>query len=213
MSVHDVIKDRLIREVLHFTTNQGLLGILYSGTVKSRARLPEEKKLEYIYRPNAAFRKDTAWLDYVNLSIGRINSQFFDVAAGRWHRDRDVWWCILSFDPVILTHEGVHFTTTNNIYPAARRGTGEAALKALFAQSVHGRYSERIDRPASLSAAFPTCEQAEVLYPGEVSIQFLRRVYVARHEDHDELCGQFAALGLTPLEAAVQPDVFRGALG
>jgi hypothetical protein len=213
MSIQDVIKNRGIKEVLHFTTNKGLVGILYSGAVKSRALLPKEQELEYIYTPNAVFRKDKQWLNYVNLSIGRINSQFFEVSAGRWHRDRDVWWCILAFDPVVLTHEGVYFSTTNNIYPAAQRGRDEAALHALFGGTVYGRYHARIDRPPDLSPGFPTCEQAEVLYPTEVSTEFLRRVYVARHEDHDDLCGPVAALGLCPLDAVVRPEAFGCALG
>ena len=213
MSVRDIIDRRHISEVLHFTTNQGLVGILYSGALKARARLPQERTLEHIYTPNAAFRKDGAWLDYVNLSVGRINSQFFDVSAGRWHRNRDVWWCILAFDPIILTHDRVFFTTTNNIYPSVKRGTGEAAIEAMFDTPVFGRYNARIDRPTTLRADYPTCEQAEVLYPGEISISFLRRVYVARHEDHDELCGQFAALGLRPIETVVDEAVFRGAAG
>jgi hypothetical protein len=211
MSIQDVIHERGITEVLHFTTNKGLVGILYSGVVKPRARLPEEKTLEHIYTPNAAFRKDVAWLNHVNLSIGRINSQFFEVSAGRWHRDKDIWWCILSFDPIILTHDGVCFTTTNNIYPATRRGRGEVGLKALFEQVVYARYGARIDRPSNLELSFPTCEQAEVLYPGDLSTRFLRKVYVARHEDHDDVCGQLAALGLPPLDTVVEPKVFRGA--
>jgi hypothetical protein len=213
MSIQDVINDRGIVEVLHFTTNKGLVGILYAGAVKPRSHLPKEKTLEHIYTPNATFRKDTQWLGYVNLSIGRINSQFFEIAAGRWHRNRDVWWCILSFDPIILTHKHVIFATSNNIYPATRRGGGNAALQALFDQTVSGRYNARIDRPVDLPLAFPTCEQAEVLYPGEVSTRFLRRVYVARHEDHDELCGQFAALGLAPVETIVSAEAFGGAVG
>jgi hypothetical protein len=213
MSVADLIAARGITEVLHFTTNRGLVGILYSRAAKSRQRLPNEEQLEHIYTPNAAFRKDLSWLDYVNLSIGRINSQFFDVAAGRWHRARDIWWCILSFDPVILTHDGVVFSTTNNIYPSVRRGRGEAGLSALFQDTVYGRYGVAVYRTPRLSAAYPTCEQAEVLYPGELSTRFLHRVYVARHEDHDELCGQFAALGVPMIEVVISPAMFNGAVG
>jgi len=83
----------------------------------------------------------------------------------------------------------------------------------MFETPIYGRYGARIDRAATLRPDCPTCEQAEVLYPGEISIAFLRRVYVARHEDHDELCGQFAALGLAPIETVVEESVFRGAVG
>lgn len=83
MTINDIFRQRHITKILHFTTNEGLLGILYSRSIKSRQRLPKEKTLEYIYKPNAVFRKDKEWLDYVNLSISRINYQFFDVSANR----------------------------------------------------------------------------------------------------------------------------------
>src|SRR5262249_36508048 len=136
--------------------------------------------------------------------------QFFDVSAGRWHRDRDIWWCILSFDPVVLTHDGVYFTTTNNIYPAVRRGRGEVGLKALFEKVIYARYGARIDRPRDLEPSYPTCEQAEVLYPSDLSTRFLRKVYVAEHDDHDDVCGQLAALRLPALDTVVDPKMFKG---
>ena len=132
MTINEILRQRQITEILHFTTNEGLLGILYSRSIKSRQKLPKEKTLAYIYQPNAVFRKDKDWLDYINLSISRINYQFFDISANRWHRDRNIWWCVLSFDPVILSHSGVYFTTTNNVYTGVRRDTGEKGLQALF---------------------------------------------------------------------------------
>ena len=70
--------------VLHFTTMHGLVGILAAKAVKSRYRLPNEENLKHLYKPNVSFRKDPAWLDYVNLSIERINDWMFD-ASKRWH--------------------------------------------------------------------------------------------------------------------------------
>jgi len=55
MTIDDIVIQRKISEILHFTTNEGLLGILYSGALKSRQCLPQEKQLEYIYKPNAVF--------------------------------------------------------------------------------------------------------------------------------------------------------------
>ena len=108
-------KQRGVTQVVHFTTVRGAVGVLGSGFVKSRKRLPKDEHLEFVYRRNAKFRKDTAWLDYVNLSIERINDWMFG-ASVRWHATEGNPWVVLSFDPQILAHPGVVFTTTNNIY-------------------------------------------------------------------------------------------------
>jgi hypothetical protein len=57
----------------------------------------------------------------VNLSISRINARLFNISAKNWHRALDGWWAVLSFDPLILTHDGVVFATTNNAYPGVIR--------------------------------------------------------------------------------------------
>lgn len=209
MTINDIASQRKITEVLHFTTNEGLLGILYSRALKSRQRLPKEKQLEYIYKPNAVFRKDIDWLDYINLSISQINYQFFEVAANRWHRNRNIWWCILSFKPIILSHMGVIFTTTNNIYSGVKRATGVEGLLALFDDRIEQWSGKIVTRDVGLPENFPTCRQAEVLYPGEVSTEYLQRVYVTTGEDHDEICGQCAGVCHPDIEVHILPEIFK----
>jgi ssDNA thymidine ADP-ribosyltransferase, DarT len=212
VSVQDVIEARAIEEVVHFTWHRGLMGALHSGFVKSRQRLPNAAELEFIYEPNSVYRKDLAWLDYVNLSISRINGEFFGHSC-RWHRDKDLWWCVLSFDPIILTHPGVWFATTNNIYPAVRRATGSAGLETLFADTVLGRYSAVLRRNGSTPTNHTTCEQAEVLYPGELSLEYLRRIYVSTGEDCDEVRAQLAAIRWRPVDVIIAPDRLGGRTG
>ena len=207
MTVARAVRERQIGEVLHFTTNKGLLGILASRAIKARSRLESDKMLEFILLRNAAFRKDQAWLDYVNLSISRINSQFFS-ASGLWHRHRQVWWCVLSLDPVILTHPGVVFATTNNIYPSAERGEGGTSLLRLFSPQVVGRYGSLIRRRDGMPDCYTTCEQAEVLYPGEVSTEYLRTIYVVQHDDADDVHGQIEAVGHRRVDVVVHPGKF-----
>lgn len=209
MTISDVVTQRKITEILHFTTNEGLLGILYSRAVKSRKRLPQEKQLEFIYKPNAVFRKDSDWLDYINLSISQINYQFFEVSATRWHRERNIWWCVLSFNPVILSHPGVWFATTNNKYTGVRRATGVNGLQALFADRISQWAGKIVRRDSGLHVNFPTCRQAEVLYPGELSTEYLQRVYVATGEDHDDICGQCAGVCHPDIEVHVLPEIFK----
>jgi hypothetical protein len=208
VTIRDIIKKRSITEVLHFTTHKGLLGSLHSGAVKSRKRLPAELDLEFIYTPNAIYRKDAAWLDYVNLSISRINSVFFATSC-RWHRAEDLWWCIMSFDPEILTHPGVYFSTTNNMYTGVERGAGAAGLEHLFAARIV-RYNGNIAvRSAQLADDFPTCVQAEALYPGELPVKYLRRVYVETNDDQDEVYAQMHLVGVFGVDVIIDPKRFR----
>ncbi len=136
MTVIENIVARKIEDVLHFTSNHGCLGTLYRKQLQSRKRLEGDPMVEYLFKPNAALRKDPAYLDYVSLSISHINTQFYNTSANSWHRDEPIFWCILSFDPIILSHNGVEFATTNNIYSSVRRGVGAAGLKALYANQV-----------------------------------------------------------------------------
>jgi hypothetical protein len=183
--VRDIVATRHIREVVHFTTNRGVLGVLVTKSLKSRALLNESAYLEYLFTPNAIFRqRDAAWLPYVSLSIARINSAFFNISSNKWHVDEPMWWCVLSFDPVILSHPGVYFVSTNNAYRCARRGRGPEGLEALFEPEVQEYDSGTMARrPTNLPSDFTTSVQAEVLYPGEISTDLLRVVYVTRSED------------------------------
>ncbi len=211
MTIEEVVDKRGIGEVLHFTTNEGLLGILLKKSLKSRKRLPEDNQLEYIFRPNANYRKDEEWLDYVNLSISRINHQFFNVASKNWHKSRDIWWCILSFNPVILLHEGVYFCTTNNMYTDVQRSTGAKGLESLFNKRITQYESKCIGRDTMLPPHYTTCPQAEVLYPGEISTtEFLNRVYVNNAEAHDDICGHIAGVGHPEIEININSEIFEG---
>lgn len=195
-----------VKNVVHFTTTRGALGVLAAGVVKSRRRLPEDRYLEYVYRPNSEIRKDTAWLDYVNLSIERINDWMFD-ASTRWHVTDDNPWVVLSFVPEILAHPGVVFTTTNNIYPACMRAEGLAGFSLMYADIVRGRYGKAHDR-ADKQPAWPTDRQAEVLYPGELSRAHLQRIDVQMEDSIDSIHGMLAGLNLSvPVRYA--PEVFK----
>ena len=204
--VVEAAQRRGITDVVHFTTLKGVVGVLASGAVKSRKRLPEDQYLEHVYRPNAEYRKDRAWLDYINLSIQRINDWMFD-ASTRWHVASGNPWVLLSFDVGILAHRGVVFTTTNNIYPSCGRAEGIAGFSRLFAPAVRGRYDQQHTREGK-EASWPTDRQAEVLYPGELSCDHLRHVDVQLAETEGTVHGAARALGLC-IPVRHSPEVFR----
>ena len=204
--VADAAARRGISDIVHFTTTRGALGVLASGALKSRKRLSKDQHLEHVYRPNARLRKDTPWLDYVNLSISRINDWMFDTSV-KWHADEQNPWVVLAFDPALLGAPGVVFTTTNNIYPACRRAEGLEGFNGLFADSVRGRYSWLHDRTGK-QANWPTDRQAEVLYPGELPRTYLHRIDVQLGETEETIHGMLAGLDLdVPVRHA--PEVFE----
>lgn len=214
MTVAQIIADRGIEEVLHFTTNRGLVGILASGAVKSRDRLPKDKYLAHVYSPNCETRKDVDWLDYVNLSITRVNTRLLSISSGRWHVGEDVWWCILAFDPLILTHDDVHFATTNNFYSGVSRAAGPRGLEALFGPRIvqffsGGKASQVVTRVAAMQPDQPTCEQAEVLYPGELSCEYLRRIYVQEEAHADVVAGQCALFSRSDVAVVIKRGAFN----
>ena len=197
---------RGVTQVVHFTTVRGVTGVLAKRAVKSRKRLPEEDYLEHVYQPNAKFRKDGAWLDYVNLSISGINDWMFDSSV-RWHAHEDNPWVVLVLDVELLGDPGVVFATTNNIYPACQRQEGLGGFDALFAPTVKGWYGTVHDRDGK-QPDWPTDRQAEVLYPGEVPCRYLRRIDVQRADVVDSIHGILGGLRLTvPVRHA--PEVFE----
>ncbi|MCK6411649.1 MAG: DUF4433 domain-containing protein [Azonexus sp.] len=207
MTVLDLANERGVSEIVHFTTNKGLLGVLYTGLLKSRARLADDERLEHILKLNSATRKDTEWLDYVNLSVSQINTWFFS-CSGRWHAGDDIWWPVLAFSPEILDHEGVVFATTNNIYTDVQRQVGEGGFHALFAPTITRWFGNVVARPVSHPSYLTTCEQAEVLYPAEVSTEWLRRIYVPSEAHADEVHAQIGAVRHRPVEVVVDASKF-----
>ena len=205
-----------ITEVLHFTTNMGFLGIAASGELKSRNDLEEDQYLESIKKMNSASRwKDADWTGYVNLSISRVNKRMFHTSSRNWHPEDGIWWPVLAFDPVILTHPGVVFTTTNNTYhEVVKRGPGLDGLQQLFAPTVPwGYYGSVAQRRATTPSNWTTDPQAEVLYPLSVPLLYLRSVYVLEPEMEDDIhtwlsfCPEGALSG--PVTIATRPDVFQ----
>lgn len=175
MSIASFIAQRGITKIIHFTTSTGFLGMI-AGREKNvlpRKRLDQAQHLEYIATPNTAERADIEWLDYVNLSITKINPYFFRYSLER-HPLKT--WAVLEFSPEILSHAGVIFATTNNIYSAVSRGSGLEGLKALFIDSFNN--GKCILRRTWHRPEDTTCNQAEVLYPGPLSLDYLNIVHV-----------------------------------
>ncbi|MGB6161283.1 MAG: DarT ssDNA thymidine ADP-ribosyltransferase family protein [Pseudonocardiaceae bacterium] len=204
--------ERGITEVLHFTTDRGLLGIFASGAVLSRDRLETNMYIEHILIRNCANRlKDAGWTDYVNLSISRVNGRMLGISEN-WHTNNGVWWTVLAFDVALLAHPGVYFTTTNNTYSSCvRRGTGAEGLAALFSASVEwGHHGSVQYRSPTAPSSWTTDHQAEVLYPTQLPTDRLQRIYVRDPDNIDyvkSLFPLFSSVPKVPVEH--KPEVFQ----
>ncbi|MEX5628647.1 DarT ssDNA thymidine ADP-ribosyltransferase family protein [Pseudomonas marginalis] len=217
MTISDEVGKRGITEVLHFTTNRGIVGTLATGALLSRHRLPLADYLQHILHVNAAdrpearefFDKSQNWLDFVNLSISEINRRYFLVSQ-KWHIDADIWWGILAFDPIVMSHDEVVFTTTNNSYDLCVRKSGLLGFNDLFEPCIPRKAprwkAHRLQRPSFL----PTCEQAEVLYLGQISTEYLRRIYVQDENCHDIAKGWLREFGLRGVDVLISPQKFEG---
>lgn len=215
MTLAKAIETRGIEEVLHFTTNHGVLGMFAVGAILPRKRLAEEEYLEHVYEFNSKERKDPAYLDHVSASISRVNTRFFAISQ-HWHRDAETWWAIVALDPVVLLQPGVVFATTNNIYPQCRRGEGQAGFEALFADPVAGRYTDVHHRGEDHPDAWTTHVEAEILYPGPISSAHVRCVYVVNDDHADLVAAHYDILDKrgdsaderTELPISVRPELF-----
>lgn len=217
ITIGDIVSARGISEVLHFTSNHGLVGVLTLGSVLSRRALPREDHLAHVAAPTSATRQEAAsyfdkeqdWLDYINLSISEINRNYFKFASQRWHTSGDRWWVILAFKPSILGLDGVYFSTTNNVYENTYRASGPEGLKALFSDRVDrkpGWTVKRLSRADNLA----TCEQAEVLFPNPLKLSYLQAIYVASEDHWDLVEGWLAYYKISGVSVIISESKFLG---
>ena len=209
ISVSELAENKGITEVLHFTTNTGFLGMVSKGQVLPNSKLHKEDTLAFIFQQNSQTRKEKnpKWLDYINLSISRLNHEFFDYSQ-YIHRNKDMYWVILSFSPEILSHQGVYFTTTNNIYPSCLRGQDTEGFEAMFKDPIEGKFQQNIFRGDSHLPSWTTCEQAEVLYPDGLPFEYLNRIYVCNEETKPCVSAQMMLYNHS-IEIVVAPGVFN----
>ena len=84
MTLQTAVERRCITEVVHFTTNHGIVGALECRHLLSRPYLQENKHLRHVLKLNALVRPEEFalfdesedWVRFVNLSISEINKRF-----------------------------------------------------------------------------------------------------------------------------------------
>ena len=174
MSAVEAARLREVTELVHYTTSPGIMGTLMTGRLLSRKRLEGNEEIAFVREAIWPTRLPK-WDDHISLSITRINKDLHD--RSRQHYPEH-WWGILSFATSILDDEDVWFATCNNLWPSCERTQHAVGFEALFADTVEGKFQVDTERSAAMPANWPTDRSAEVLYPGEITLDHLQRIYV-----------------------------------
>lgn len=95
------------------------------------------------------------------------------------------------------------------MYTGVKRADGLQGLKALYRSPVTQWEGKLVYRTADMKSSWPTCRQAEVLYPNEVTLQYLRTVYVLEDEHADEVHGWLKTFNHFGINVVVRPEAFQ----
>lgn len=206
MSVAARAREREISQILHYTSNKGMMGLVCQGALLSRKRVANDPELAFIFQSIWPI-KAPRWVDHISMSVSQINLDLYQRSCSNCPQ---FWWAVLSFTPDILDDEGVWFTTTNNAYEATcARGQGLDGLEAMFGPTVpYGHYGSVAQRPAGRPDQYPTHRAAEVLYPGALTFDHLQAVYVREAQHRRLISAWCAAYGHPPLPVKINPDAF-----
>ena len=115
---------------------------------------------------------------------------------------------ILEFDPDILTHPGVVFSTTNNAYDVSHRAAGLEGFNQMFASEIPWGYLGTVSNRRGRGSHQPTNPQAEVLYPFKLSLEHLDAITVSDEDTYDSVEGALSPFPPNPRIACV-PEAFQ----
>lgn len=175
MTIQEVLQEREITKLFHFTHSDNLSSILENGLL-SRLELDEEAN-EYNYDFNDQDRID-GHPDAICLSISFPNARMF----WKYRSLKSGNWVLLELDPSILWTKDCAFYPTNAASNNVRFNDlalmkGREAFSALFLDEVFG-----IQRDANLPAKYTTDVQAEVLVFEKIDPEYIVNTFHPNRE-------------------------------
>lgn len=175
MTIQELIQEREITRLFHFTHSDNLSSILENGLL-SRSELDEEGN-KYTYDFNDEFRID-GHPDAICLSISFPNARMF----WRYRKLKPGNWVLVEIDPSILWTKDCAFYPTNAASNNVRFKDldlmkGCEAFRALFLDEVFG-----IQRDVNLPAKYTTDVQAEVLVFEKIDPEYIVNTFHPNRE-------------------------------
>jgi predicted Zn finger-like uncharacterized protein len=160
----EIVSERKIKSLYHFTRVENLTNILEHGLV------PRDPQPDFQILITDHDRFDRRY-DCVSLSISFPNNKMFYRAKERYPEDE---WCVITVAPEILSGTACLFFRTNAAsYPSIPDRQSKrlaSAFEDLFQEN---------GRIKSIPASYPTDVQAEVQVEGSISVALLAKISFA----------------------------------
>lgn len=165
MNIKEVLEDRRITSLYHFTRVENLESILNYGLL---ARTSLDNNNIY-YKSNDSKRYDNH-LNAVCVSISFPNYRMF-YSYSKYRRDD---WCVMEIDPRILYEKECLFCIENGASSNERRKDdnnkkGVNALEKLF-------YDDHYRKSVNLESEMPTNPQSEVLVLNKIETENIKSI-------------------------------------
>lgn len=183
MTIEELVHQRNITRLFHFTHSDNLSSILENGLL-SRTVLDDDENIDYVY--NDDIRID-GHKDAICLSVSFPNSRMFY----KYRRLRAGDWVILEIHPSVLWDKECVFYPTNAASNNVRLTDienlkGSEAFSNLFANDVFGT-----QRNCNLPAEYPTDVQAEVLVFENIEMSYIVNTYHSNKESAQHFKNQY----------------------
>ena len=217
MSVQEIIEQRGLTTLFHFTTIENYISILERKFIYSRSKVEELCALnDGFYTGDFVDSMDQQRLDglrdYINLSLSRPNWYLL-----KQYKERldllDFDWCILEIDIAPILDEKTLYSVCNAASTIAKRygvKSGASGLKNLFISEVcshHNTYTRR-----GIPSHFTTDIQAEILVYDKISIDHIRYSYLPSEDKLMQYESGFRLMGLSNNKFKLNARLFNNAI-
>lgn len=177
--IKDIITQRKIKNLFHFTLTENLQSIIECGGLLSRSRLEEEK---LVFLGHDSYRHDKC-PEAVSLSVSFPNYKMFF----KFFSSSKKTYAIIIIDSCVLYEHECYFCKTNAAAKTESRKVQNHRNTAKAFESMFDEIEGKLSRKETgLSSSYPTDPQAEVLVFGKIELKDIRSICFASEEEADE---------------------------
>ncbi len=190
----NVINEKGIESLIHFTPTINLLSIYEQGKLLSRSLL-EKNEIDDTLLDFIEFLDSIRFDDknYINLSISFPNHFLFNRFRERTKDKSYIDWCVLKINPKYIYQTDTLFSVTNAASSIAKYNYGITGdiekFKQLFIETITTKFGS-ISR-GNLLSKYPTDVQAEVLVKNQIDLSDIMQICFI---DESELAKAKAAM-------------------
>lgn len=215
MSISEMVTNRGIMRLYHFTPIENFISILERGYILSRSKVDELKLLDDgFFTADYVDHMDEKRLDslrnYINLSLSRPNWYLLKEFQQRSEQNpRD--WCILSLDISPMLNGTALFSVCNAASATAKRygvSGGSAAFERMFMQEIvtpKGIFTRK-----EIPRHYTTDIQAEVLIKDSISTEYIKEAFLPNQTKLNQYKAAFNLMGLNSSVLTVNQELFLG---